>query len=61
MHGPVEVLVHLRSGTLDDRHSSAHWLGGQIVPFPKVAVELIERYAAFFKNRALQVLIRLSG
>src|SRR5437588_3176352 len=45
MHEPVEDVLHIRSGTLDDPKSSAHGLGRQVVPFPKLAVELIERHA----------------
>jgi hypothetical protein len=46
MHEPVEDGVHIRSGTLDDPKSSAPGLSRQVVPFPKVAVELIEWNAA---------------
>jgi hypothetical protein len=46
LHEPVENVVQIRSGALNDPKSSAHWLGRQVVPFPKVAVELIEWNAA---------------
>jgi hypothetical protein len=45
MREPVENVVHIRSGTPDDPKRSAHGLGRQVVPFPQVAVELIERNA----------------
>jgi hypothetical protein len=45
LHEPIEYVVHIRSGALDDPKSSAHWLGWQVVPFPKFAVKLIERNA----------------
>ena len=45
LHEPVEDVVHIRPGALADPKSSAHGLGRQVVPFPKVMVELRERNA----------------
>src|SRR5437899_2089096 len=46
MDKPVEDMIHIRSGALDDPERWAHGLRRQIVPIAKIAVELIERNAA---------------
>src|SRR5262249_2653175 len=40
---PVEYLVHVCSGPLDDPHRSAHGLGRETMSLSELAVELVER------------------
>src|SRR5262249_12334444 len=43
MNEPIEDAIRVRSSALDDPECPAQGLGWQIVPFPEIAVKLIER------------------